>query len=338
MDVDTTDSFEPDEATAALILQLQNEDIEELLNASKGKGRDGEFSDADLAVATYQQELQMMSIIVADHCMSRSLTRAVIRDGALLNNTLAEENTAASDRTLAQLLAGFTAPSTAPIQTTAADDLDDDSIARLAGLYVSGWNSEDGVSEDTLDSDGSAAAESSAWAVSRLRTANTASRPCAACNLDKPLSDFCQTPCGHFYCQECIQTLFELSTTDETLFPPRCCRLEIPFSSVKIYLTPALIQIFEKKSVEFQTSDRTYCSRQVCSTFIPPVDITGEQATCKQCGTQTCTICKNNAHDGDCPQDVATQQVLEIARENGWQRCYICRRLVELDVGCNHMT
>jgi hypothetical protein len=30
--------------------------------------------------------------------------------------------------------------------------------------------------------------------------------------------------------------------------------------------------------------------------------------------------------------------VLEAARENGWQRCNNCRRLVELDMGCNHMT
>ncbi|PVH71728.1 hypothetical protein DL98DRAFT_387736, partial [Cadophora sp. DSE1049] len=32
------------------------------------------------------------------------------------------------------------------------------------------------------------------------------------------------------------------------------------------------------------------------------------------------------------------QQVLQAADENGWQRCYSCRRLVELDIGCNHIT
>jgi hypothetical protein len=30
--------------------------------------------------------------------------------------------------------------------------------------------------------------------------------------------------------------------------------------------------------------------------------------------------------------------VLQTADENGWQRCYSCRRLVELDLGCNHIT
>lgn len=328
---------ELDDATATLIFQLQSEDIEELLSANKGKGRNGEISDADLAVATYQQELQASNTILTDRCMVRSLARAVISDAALLNESFAEENAAARDRTLAHSLAGVSAPSAAPEQTTPAKDLDDGFLARLAALYVSGLNDEDDTSEDTIRIAGPAAAESSAWAASRRTTSMTTSRRCTACDSTKPLFDICQTPCGHFYCQECIETLFELSTNDETLFPPRCCRKNIPLQSVKIYLSAAIVRQFEEKSIEFETSDRTYCSRPACSSFIAAANFTGEQATCQDCGTQTCTICKNDTHDGDCPQDVATQQVLETARENGWQRCYNCRRLVELDVGCNHM-
>lgn len=328
--------FEPDDATVTLILQLQSEDIEELSNASKGKGRHDEISDANLAVTIYQQELQTMSTILADRCMSKSLTRAVINDATLLNASLAEENAAASDRALAHSLAGVNPSSAVPEQTI---HLNDAFIARLAARYVSEWDDGDSASDapdGRLHNNHHAAAESSAQAELRHRTLTTASRDCTACNSTKPLSEICQTPCGHFYCQECIQTLFELSTTDEALFPPRCCRLAIPLHSVKIYLTSAAAQIFEK-SMEFRSSDRIYCSQQVCSSFIPRVNVTDEQATCEQCGTKTCTICKNNAHDGDCPQDVATQQVLVSAREHGWQRCCKCRRLVELDHGCNHM-
>lgn len=336
MDIEAPLSHELDDATATLILQLQSEDIQELLTANKGKGRDGEVSDADLAVATYHQELQARNTILADRCMGRSLTRAVISDAALLNESFAEENAAARDRTLARSLAGVNAPSTAPEQKTAAHELDDGFLARLAALYVSGWSNENDTSEDTIQNDSPAAAESSAWAVSRQK-ASTTDRHCTACDSTKPLFDVCQTPCGHFYCQECIETLFQLSASDETLFPPRCCRKNISLQSVRIYLSAAVIQTFEKKSVEFETSDRTYCSRPDCSSFIAAPNITGEQATCQDCGTQTCTICKNNVHHGDCPQDIATQQVLETGREHGWQRCYNCRRLVELDFGCNHM-
>lgn len=261
MEIEAPRSHELDDETATLILQLQSEDIEELLNANKGKGRDGELSDTDLALATYQQELQAMNTIL-----------------------------------------------------TEGDAL-----------------------EDTAHKDGSAAPESSAWAASRRKTSSTTYRHCTACDLKKPLFDVCQTPCGHFYCQECIQTLFELSTSDETLYPPRCCRERIPLQSVRICLSSAVVQTFEKKSIEFETSDRTFCSQPACSSFITADNITGEQATCNECGTQTCTICKSNAHDGDCPQDIATQQVLQMAREQGWQRCYNCRRLVEIDFGCSHM-
>ena len=164
---------------------------------------------------------------------------------------------------------------------------------------------------------GEAAAESSASAASRQRPSPGAYRRCIACDLTKPLLDIFKTPCEHHYCQECLRALFELSITDETLFPPRCCRQEIPLPPVKLYLSSALIDLFEKKSIEFKTSDRTYCSQPTCSSFITSVNIRGERATCTACGTYTCTICKNTAHDGDCPEDIATQQVLETAREQG---------------------
>ena len=338
MEIENHRPHELDDETATLILQLQSRDIEELMSLKKGKGRNGDISDADLAVTIYQQELQSMSVILADRSMGKSLTRAVISDAAVLNESLAEENAAARDRVLAHSLAQGSGPSVAPEQTTAAYDQDDGYLARLAALYVPGWNNDSAALEDKISSDGPPAAESSAWAASRERTPSTTHRHCTACDLTKPLSDVCKTPCGHFYCQECIQALFELSATDETLFPPRCCRETIPLQSVKIYLSPAVVQTFEEKSIEFKTSKKTYCSRPACSSFIAADEINGERAMCRSCGTETCTICKNNAHDGHCPQDIATQQVLETAREQGWQECYKCRRLVELDVGCNHIT
>ena len=158
MEVDATHPYEPDDLTANLILQLQREDIEELLNASKGKGRDGDFPDADLAVVTFQEELQTMSVILADRYMSRSLTRAAIRDATptIPNETPANESTIASDRALAFSLVGRDVPSTAPLQAAAASsDLDDDPLAGLAELFFS--NGSDG----TIHSDGSAAPESS---------------------------------------------------------------------------------------------------------------------------------------------------------------------------------
>ena len=337
MEIDATHLHEldrVDNATADLILQLHSRDIEELLDACKGKGRDGESSDADLAIATYEKELQERMTILADQNMARSLTQAVISDAALLRKSLAEENTAMEDRAVAHCLVGIQAPPAAPVQKIGGSTLDDDFLVKLAVLYVSGRNDESTTSKNTTNANSSGAAESSVWAASRQTPSMAV---CTSCDLKQPLFDIFRTPCGHHYCQECLRTLFELTTTNETLFPPRCCRQEIPLQSAKRFLSPALLRKFASKSIEFQTSNRTYCSRPTCSSFIASVNITGERATCPVCSTHTCTICRSNAHDGDCPEDTATQQVLETAREQGWQRCYNCRRLIELDVGCNHM-
>jgi len=182
-----------DDATASIILQLHNRDIEELLDASKGKGRDGEPSDADLAIATYQKELRERKTILADLYMARSLTQAVISDAALLGKSLAEEKTAMEDRALAHRLAGINAPSAASEQRTAGYTLDDGFLARLAALYVSGRNDESDTSENITKTNSPGAAESSAWAASRQNPSIAVHRQCTACDQKKPLFDIFQT-------------------------------------------------------------------------------------------------------------------------------------------------
>lgn len=325
-----------DDATAALILQLQDRDIEEHLRARKGKVRDDQLSDADLAMEIYQQELKERHAILNDRCMSRSITEAVMTDAPLLKDSLSEEDTAIRDRALAHQLAGDSGPSEAIEEIAAKHALEDGVMARLGALYVWGRTPKnDG--EKPLDNEEPAEAESLSCAASRAKSAGLAYRQCTSCLTTTPLSDIFQAPCGDHYCLECLQTLFEMSTTDENLFPPRCCRQRIPLSSARLYLNPKLIHTFEQKSLEFRTSDRTYCFHPRCSKFIAAMNIAGEQATCEACGSRTCTICKNKAHNGDCPRDTGLQQVLNTAQEQGWQRCYSCRRVVELEVGCNHM-
>ena len=328
---------EVDDDTASLIIQLQREDVEELQSSDKGKNRESDVSDADLAMATFQEELQHSSIVFNDRCMSRSLARAVITDSALLTDLVAQEDATANDRIVAERLDSGEEIGSGTAENVGDPNLDDLLIARLMALYVSGTEGDcftPAANEDEQTNRG----ESSRWAMSRENTSDTARHECASCGDHRRAFETFRAPCRHYYCQECLTQLFELSTTDETLFPPRCCRQEIHLSSVRLYLDRELVQRFQRKVIEFQTSDRTYCSQPTCSAFINPDNITDDRATCTSCFTTTCTICKGTSHDGDCPADTATQQMLEAAREQGWQRCYNCRRVVELDVGCNHMT
>lgn len=127
------------------------------------------------------------------------------------------------------------------------------------------------------------------------------------------------------------------SMLDNALFPPRCCRKPIPLDPNRKFLAAELAGQFQAKKIEFKTKHRTYCHRPECLTFVPPKFIHGEVATCVSCQRRTCTICKDASHTGDCPRDESVQEVLQLAQANGWQRCYSCRCVVELDHGCNHM-
>ena len=68
------------DASAALILDLQTQDTQELLSGAKGKGREGNMSDTDYALTIFQEDLHIMDRIIADRSISRSMMRAVMKD------------------------------------------------------------------------------------------------------------------------------------------------------------------------------------------------------------------------------------------------------------------
>ncbi|KAH6679923.1 hypothetical protein F5X68DRAFT_193001 [Plectosphaerella plurivora] len=181
--------------------------------------------------------------------------------------------------------------------------------------------------------------ESSTWAAGReTEQQQSVKRNCCACQGSFHIIILIQAPCNHDYCGDCIRTLFRNSLVDESMFPPRCCTL--PFSPEEsiIILGKELYDAFKAKEIEFGTTDRIYCHDTSCATFIPPSAIEGNAAKCTQCNAKTCTDCKAKHHTEECKVDPGTQQVLDLAAQNGWQRCSECGRIIELKAGCYHMT
>ncbi|KAL8851327.1 MAG: hypothetical protein Q9221_003772 [Calogaya cf. arnoldii] len=84
---------------------------------------------------------------------------------------------------------------------------------------------------------------------------------------------------------------------------------------------------WNQKYQEYTTKNRLYCPARGCGEWIKPanihVDTTGGA---------------NMERNRTCPKDDATKQFIEIAKKEGWQRCYNCSATVELKEGCNHMT
>lgn len=110
-----------------------------------------------------------------------------------------------------------------------------------------------------------------------------------------------------------------------------------------------VLKLFEEKSVEFSTLKRVYCSKLQCGRFIcpqktntswffGPPSVPCPDPTCK---TRTCSSCKTEVKPDEhhvCRQDQQAVDVLALGRQEGWQRCPGCEQLIELNMGCYHMT
>lgn len=159
-----------------------------------------------------------------------------------------------------------------------------------------------------------------------------------------------RAPCSHYYDKSCIIELFKAATRDETLYPPRCCRQQIPLSSVRSLLTADAIELFNEKAAEFRTLNRVYCSNPRCSRFLGPQQEGPKpsayhlfKCSAPDCKTETCACCKARVESHTksshvCRKDVDAHDVLALGERARWARCPGCEALIELNLGCFHMT
>nr|KMM68472.1 RING finger protein [Coccidioides posadasii RMSCC 3488] len=310
---------EIDQPTADLIVQLQLQDADLYFESAKGKSR--EPTDEELAFQLQTEEFKNASQFFVDRRMAMSFATAVQVDGPILVDNFVTEDNAMRDRELARYCEENGSPVAAAKDRQSNSEpiaLDDETLYKLQILYVTGPGGHCPISGVETTSSESDEAESSTWAARRTHQGPPSMRRCVACREETEFVRVARVPCGHEYCRSCLEDLFKASMKDESLFPPRCCRQPIVINIARIFLTNDLVQR--------------------CNAFIDASHIEGEVATCPECGSTTCTSCKGRAHTGDCPNDTAMQQLLSTAQDNGWQRCYSCWRVVELDHGCNHMT
>jgi IBR domain, a half RING-finger domain len=131
----------------------------------------------------------------------------------------------------------------------------------------------------------------------------------------------------------------------ESMFPPKCCLTEIPLKDILTALNEPQKELYKSKAAEYslKPESRWYCPNAKCGKWIPPgklhkLRILG--ARCPGCYTRICGYCRGTSHeDGvDCPEDFGLEATIEEAERQGWRRCYKCRTLVELTVGCRHIT
>lgn len=358
-DSPTMDLNHLDAATRRLVVEIQLQDLQDLVehNNRKGKGRQGEVTGFVAVLDAYNTELAEAAQVMHDRELCRSICRAVSLDADLIGTALLEEEQARHDRNLALDL------ETHPEREAEADQhhitdspnhfrdfpshftspFEIGFLEKLRALYVCSPDDDDDEGDEKVEN----LPESSVWAASRgpesLSTKRTADkgRECIACSERFRFFELASCAgCAHEYCRDCLKSVFEISLADESYFPPRCCREPIPVELCRLFLPSELVEKFKTKKLEFDTPNRIYCSQPRCSVWIPSQFVENDIATCQTCQSKTCVFCKASSHAGsaECPEDSSTQALLDLAAQEGWQRCYSCKRVVDLSIGCNHIS
>ncbi|KAG2135249.1 hypothetical protein DEU56DRAFT_395303 [Suillus clintonianus] len=168
---------------------------------------------------------------------------------------------------------------------------------------------------------------------------------CVICQ-DPIFGEEVRAPCNHFFDIGCITDLFRSAMRDERLYPPRCCHQNVPLPQVRPHLTQAVLTEFELKAQEFGTLKRVYCVESTCSRFLGPLhegDSAVKVFTCPspKCTTMTCAKCRGRYYrrlTHSCIPDAENEGVLKLSRASGWSRCPGCAQMIELSMGCYHMT
>lgn len=170
---------------------------------------------------------------------------------------------------------------------------------------------------------------------------------CLVCMNDElPIHKTVKLACGHRMCHSCLKRQFTLSVQDPQHMPPRCCTSEhIPLKYAERLFDDKFKILWNKKYQEYTTANRLYCPNKGCGQWIKPsrirMDLTygRRYARCGTCSTKVCVLCNERFHTKrECPKDEETNRLVQMAKEEGWQRCYNCKAVVELKEGCNHMT
>ncbi|KAK6506788.1 hypothetical protein TWF481_005248 [Arthrobotrys musiformis] len=142
--------------------------------------------------------------------------------------------------------------------------------------------------------------------------------------------------CNHRYCVECLRNhiLHSLSQPGSEL--PRCCGEALPLTFAgEILMENELNQLMDRRDAQ-ESSKQISCVG--CKKDLLQGSIKDNSAYCIDCAKFTCIHCGKDLHDGICPEDKDMAMLLETAKKEGWSKCGKCNHLVELTMGCFHMT
>lgn len=168
---------------------------------------------------------------------------------------------------------------------------------------------------------------------------------CIVCMDDLQFHETTTLKCGHQMCNRCLKQSFKLSITDPQHMPPRCFSSDpIPFEYVdQLFDLEFKKAWYKKMCAVYASRNPIYCPKRGCGEFIQQQDIRltkdrSRYGKCPRCSTKVCLNCSGRWH-GHCHKDEATARRLEAEPgKETTQHCILCKSLVEISEGCNHVT
>ena len=179
----------------------------------------------------------------------------------------------------------------------------------------------------------------------KIKSQHMTSVECVSCSETLTDERLIKASCNHDYCKECFSRFIAASLQTQDGFPASCCKIPLAFITIAENVSAEIFASYSARQDEVKNATALYCGIQSCGVKIEEERIDENRATCAVCRRDTCTLCRieyprevDGANVGHvCKKDLAREQLVALAKEEGWQTCYQCGNLVALNYGCHHM-
>ncbi|KAF3919473.1 hypothetical protein ABW21_db0209767 [Orbilia brochopaga] len=268
-----------DDDDLLVALAMQMDELQLTRESYKGKERLGEQPDGHVALDYFYDILSDVATFYSDQKMANSIANAVYQDAPAIQAFVAAENTATRDREQALRMENATAPATTTLDNddTASVFTDYERYTTLPPHIFVSLSDED---DDVGESEAGPSTRPQAKALDCFAEQIT----CGVCNEHVSAGISVRCPCGHIYCRECLRRVASTAIKDESMYPLKCCRQEVPAETLMKVLAASECQQYMDVGVEYATADlvhakRNFVTNAVCNGRIAHA-LAGKRSVC----------------------------------------------------------
>ncbi|KAL8795172.1 MAG: hypothetical protein Q9195_002327 [Heterodermia aff. obscurata] len=103
---------------------------------------------------------------------------------------------------------------------------------------------------------------------------------------------------------------------------------------IENYVSLDVIRQYTAKQDEIANACSLHCAQPSCKTMIPLENVEGSKGFCPICHKRTCRNCKLAWHESHvCNEGEEREKIVKLAKEKGWQFCFMCRNCVGISHG-----